>query len=277
MCQTQTSSLRADLHIHTHYSDSSRSIEEVFSLAKKKDLDLISVTDHDRYDHWPKIKEMSEKAGVACVIGVEISAMDRCTGKKVHVLGYGFRPEAGSIRSLVEETLEKRRKRSLEQMEILTAAGFAVDEERVRELSAYSGVIYKQHIMQMLIEKHIADDIYGSFYREYFKGEGICSKDIEYVDWRDAVEAVHQDGGLAVLAHPGESRLMGELSKYLSGGIDAIERNHPSHTVGDREFLDTWSIPTTGGSDDHGIYGTVGHVGEYLSAWIPVLNTFVRA
>ncbi len=267
--------IRADLHLHSNHSDSSRSLEEVFLMAKENGIHLVSITDHDRVDHWQVVEEYSEMYHILCLRGVEISAMDKETGKKVHILGYGFDGEGKTISELVSPTLEKRMQRSLRQLDILSTAGFSIDEKRVRELSAHSGVIYKQHIVQMLTEQGIADGINGSFYRRHFKGEGICSEDIEYVDWRDAVEAVHADGGLAVLAHPGESGLMKELSKYVSM-IDGVERNHPTHTLEDRRMIDSLRMPVTGGSDDHGRYGPEGRTGGYLSPWVPVKGGFFR-
>lgn len=38
--------LKIDMHVHTHYSDSTGSVEEVIETAKKKGLDGIAITDH---------------------------------------------------------------------------------------------------------------------------------------------------------------------------------------------------------------------------------------
>lgn len=40
--------MKVDLHIHSNYSDSSRSPEEIVAIAKKRAVSLISICDHSR-------------------------------------------------------------------------------------------------------------------------------------------------------------------------------------------------------------------------------------
>ena len=47
----------ADLHMHTSYSDGDYDIKEVIEMASKAGLKTIAITDHDRADHFEKIKE----------------------------------------------------------------------------------------------------------------------------------------------------------------------------------------------------------------------------
>ena len=39
--------MRADLHVHTYYSDGLQSPEDVAATAKANGVELVSVTDHD--------------------------------------------------------------------------------------------------------------------------------------------------------------------------------------------------------------------------------------
>ena len=39
--------MKADLHVHSHYSDGTCSIEELIQQAKEKGLDCFALTDHD--------------------------------------------------------------------------------------------------------------------------------------------------------------------------------------------------------------------------------------
>lgn len=47
----------ADLHMHTSYSDGDDDIKEVIEMAYKAGLKTIAITDHDRADHFEKIKK----------------------------------------------------------------------------------------------------------------------------------------------------------------------------------------------------------------------------
>ena len=54
-----------DLHIHTYYSDGTMSPKEVVEEAKKKNLGIIAITDHDVLDSYEELKkEVSVKTGI---------------------------------------------------------------------------------------------------------------------------------------------------------------------------------------------------------------------
>ena len=48
--------------------------------------------------------------------------------------------------------------------------------------ASMSGTIYKQHIMHSLLDHHLTTPLYQELYRTLFKGDGICARDIDYVD-----------------------------------------------------------------------------------------------
>ena len=75
---------RADMHIHTYYSDGTQSPEDVIAAAEAAGLGLIAVTDHDTMGASGQVKELAAEAGIRAVDGIEISAYGEV---KVHVLG----------------------------------------------------------------------------------------------------------------------------------------------------------------------------------------------
>ena len=83
-------------------------------------------------------------------------------------------------------------------------------------------------------------------------------RDIEYVSAFDAIDAIKKDGGLAVLAHPGQLNSYYIIPQLLTKGLDGIEINHPSHSEEDikriKKIADFSGLILTGGSDFHGDY-----------------------
>jgi len=94
--------LKADLHIHTHYSnnnqtlrwgrqigrylvDSRLSVNGVLTIAEAKRLDLTSITDHDEIDGTIKALEICKKYKLTVLPGIEIT-----TGEG-HLLAYGVK------------------------------------------------------------------------------------------------------------------------------------------------------------------------------------------
>jgi predicted metal-dependent phosphoesterase TrpH len=74
---------RADLHLHTHYSDGWPSPPAVVEAAGKLGLDIIAITDHDTIEGALRAAEyVSHRAGApALIVGEEVSSRDG------HILG----------------------------------------------------------------------------------------------------------------------------------------------------------------------------------------------
>ena len=256
--------MRVDLHIHSTVSDGSETIEQIIAEAKQQRLDAIAITEHDTLSHMAMI---SADADIKVIAGVEISAVHRATKTRTHVLGYNIR-KPDIITALTQPTLDARNKNSEKQADILRRAGYEIE---INELSRADGkYLYKQHIMDWLVSTGQVPDMFGNFYKQTFKNGGVCNFDIEYIDVCDAIRAVKESGGLAVLAHPGQQqnfRLIPEMAKC---GLDGLEINHHTHTKRDKEIVMEYAIMydlfLTGGSDFHGTYEPQPFgIGDFLS------------
>jgi len=263
--------MAGDLHIHTRYSDGSYNPTEALGEARRLGLDFISFVDHDTVKQTGPALAAAIATGITVIPGVEISAYDFARGRKVHILGYGYEAEADAIQTLCDPLIRRRHENTLRQIELLRKTGYPVDENEVQSIAAgtESGTgrwLYKQHIMLVLVAKGLTDTVYGSLYRELFKNKGICAWDITYVDARDAVEAVVSDGGLPVLAHPGQTDSWDIIPELAAVGLAGIELYHSDHGASEHRRVQTAAIKhdliVTGGSDDHGDWGSVHRMGD---------------
>ena len=77
--------MKADLHIHTLYSNDGKStIEEVAEYAVKKGLGCIAVTDHNKFEAYDLLKDRKE---FIIIPGEEVSSAEG------HILAYGIQSE----------------------------------------------------------------------------------------------------------------------------------------------------------------------------------------
>ena len=241
--------MKGDLHIHTNISDGSYSAKEVLEMAKKNKLTHIGITNHDTVKGLSEGVEMGKEFGIKVIPGIEISAYDFKNNRKVHILGYNFELKGANISKLCNPTLEARNENSMWQMRTLIENGYDIDVKSVQDYTT---------------------SIYSDLYKRLFKNNGICAHDIEYVDAKDAVRAIKDDGGLAVLAHPGQLNSYDLIPELVSNGLDGIEVNHISHNDEDVkkviEFSQIYGLILTGGSDFHGTYGEEDiNIGQILS------------
>lgn len=250
--------MKADLHMHSTYSDGSDTLEEVFQKAKMRGLTHISIVDHDTTDHIEPALKLSEQYDIKFVPGIEISAFDFERNRKVHILGYGFTDNT-HIKALCNRLLQRRHVHSLWQVKQIQQAGYDITEERALSFVKEGGILYKQHIMNALTDADFDSEGYQKLYRSLFKGGGIAAGDIAYLDAFDAVRAIRADGGYAVVAHPGQLNSFEVTEELVSYGLNGIEVIHPDHSIEEAERIvkisEKFNLFQTGGSDDHGLYG----------------------
>lgn len=255
----------ADLHVHTNVSDCSMSAEDILKKAKREGITHIAFTDHDTVKFAFKHQRLAAEFGIQAIPAVEMSAYDYKGKRKVHILGYGYETTE-HIEAIGSETLRRRHENCLRQIHILNDLGYQVPTEEVQKLAG--DCIYKQHILDYLLQTGQSKSLFGDVYRNIFKNGGPCDFDIAYPDAIEAVKAIRADGGMAVLAHPGQQKNFDIIPMLVQAGLNGIEWNHPSNKNEDKkkieEYAYEYGLFLTGGSDFHGKYENGGAgLGDY--------------
>lgn len=262
----------ADLHSHTVYSDGMDEPEILLKKAREAGVAYLGVTDHDTTRWLGEEGILLQKEGksldLSILRGLEISACDERTGKKVHILGYwpGSAPFiTPRVDAICSETGRRRTETALIQIEILSSLGFDIREEDVRKDSR-GDMIFKNDIVKTCERKGLIRGNRGDFYIKHFKKGGVCYRSIPYVSAVSAVEAIFLDGGKAVLAHPGQQDNLYFLPALKEAGLWGIEKYHPTHTPFWEEKVNAaaseLSLFVTGGSDYHGIVSSSRKLGS---------------
>jgi len=247
--------IKADLHIHSTVSDGSLTIGQIAEEAASVGLTHLSLTDHDTVAGVGEAARLCAQRGVIVIPGVEFSAYDYKNNVRAHILGYGMKNLA-PIEALGGPLLAKRHANSLKQIDVLRGLGYGITPEEVAQFAGRH--IYKQHIMRVMVEKGYAESIGGAMYLRLFKNGGPCAFDIEYLEARDAVHAIKEAEGLAVLAHPGQQGNYSSIPALVDAGLDGLEYAHHANTAEGRfrirSIASDYRLILTGGSDSHGLY-----------------------
>lgn len=253
---------RWDLHVHTQWSDGSTPVREAVRYAARIGLAGIAVTDHDAMEMVPYAKDEGEKLGVEVIDGAEISAADKNTGRRVHILVYCPRDKR-PLEPLFEQ-MAKRRYEAGEKMLDLLIKRFPITREMVYEQAKNSKTIYKTHLMRAVMELGFSLSIYGELYNELFGSNGCCKQRIEYPDAEQVALAAQKSGGVVILAHPQVYDSFETAERLATMGlIDGIENSYPRKTADTAEMheriIKKYGLITTGGTDYHGYYTTAPH------------------
>jgi hypothetical protein len=121
---------------------------------------------------------------------------------------------------------------------------------------AGGGAVGRPHIARALVNDGWATDLRDAFDRYLGNGKAaFIPKD--RLSIADAIGMIHAAGGLAILAHPGQSGTRKRVESLIPLGLDGLEVRHPSHSAEDMARLlalvDHFGLTPSGGSDWHGV------------------------
>ncbi|GHU54623.1 phosphatase [Clostridia bacterium] len=253
--------MKADLHIHSKFSDGSLGIEDIIVHAKRTGIDVLSITDHDTTASFSRAAVLGQRYGIKFIPGIEISAWDKSRKRKVHILCFApAKPDR--LEEACLKSCEVRRQCANEMLKKVMQI-YPITPESVSKYSTSSKSIFKQHILHALIEYGYAKEFNGETNEILFNRKtGSCYVEREYPDVLYVLDLIHSAGGLAIMAHPAvydSFDLLLELAENKK--LDGIETEHYSCTGEQRQSLleiaEKYNLITTGGSDFHGLYNEV--------------------
>ena len=249
--------MKVDLHIHSNWSDGSMGIPQLLRFARALGLDAVSITDHDTMAGQEEALEEGKKQGLLIIPGVEISAFNPGTERKVHILGFNVKDMEGVTRAC-RPFLEVRHQKNLASVDRIAEAGYAITQNDVKEYAALDGTVYRQHIMHALVDRGYASSIYGSLYSKLFGPGGLATVKTSYMDAAEAVQLIQDCGGMAALAHPFQYNSIDAIPDLVELGLAGIEYQHHTQTPERQEAViglaRRFNLFLSGGSDFHGFY-----------------------
>jgi len=247
-----------DLHAHTTASDGDCPPAELVSLAERKHLAVLAVTDHDITDGVAEAAEVAAALPLRFVAGVEISA--EFPAGTMHILGLGIDPASGDLQETLSALMEARNRRNPKMVAKLAAMGVDISMNELRALAG-GQLVSRLHMATLLHKKGHAANVSDAFSR-YIGAGAPAYVDKERLTPAVAIERIHAAGGVAILAHPTQlkynnnAHLETIVRSLVARGLDGIEVYHPDHTLDQtRHYLDLarmLSLLVAGGSDFHG-------------------------
>jgi predicted metal-dependent phosphoesterase TrpH len=242
---------KADMHIHTTFSDGKLLPKEVLEIAKEKNLTSVSITDHDTYKAYFEAIEIAEELEIELIPGVEITST--IGDKEAHLLAYYFDPDTDYLEDFLSQQRNARKNRIKGIIKTVQKAGLDVEYDEVWA-EANGANIGRPHLARVLTQKGYVSSPKEAFIR-YLSNQKLGSIENTYPDYKEVIEIVKNVGGACVVAHPGRMYSSGEMTAFIEAGIDGIECIHPSHnfTLQKKytEICEEKGLLMTGGSDTH--------------------------
>ncbi len=266
-----------DLHTHSTASDGQYPPAQLAALAKEAGVECLAVTDHDTLDGVPEALDAGQTLGITVVSGVELGAQEE---RNLHILGLGFSLAHSALHDLCQKMKDSRDERKFRILDFLKEKGVHISLEEV-EAAAGGSIIARPHFAQVLLKRGYVSSTREAFDRYLDTSE---YKRIERfkAPAADCIAAIHDAGGMAVMAHPyqigySDDRLYALLAQLKEQGLDGLECFYPKHSPQQvRLYLDlakTYGLHVSAGSDFHGPLvhpETVITPTELDISWLPI-------
>jgi predicted metal-dependent phosphoesterase TrpH len=270
--------MKIDLHIHSKEgSDGHWNLAEIFAEgAERRQIDLISITDHDSIHAQGLAIELARSYGIAYITGVELNVTfshpDYKGGKPVSLdcLGYQYDIDNVELVEKLEALRDFRKKRAMRILEDLNRAfakeglpAFTVADLDAIE-AGVDGALGRPHIAKYMVNKGIVATLQEAFDRYLVQ----CDVPKMPLSLQEASELIRGAGGKLILAHPNDPngtslvnltssvkeqvQIIREAMMDYIDGIECWHSRHDTETAAAyATFAREMKLIVSGGSDCH--------------------------
>lgn len=264
---------KIDLHVHSCASgDGELSGEEIVRLAVANGVTTLAITDHDSIEEVKNAMFWGDRLGVEVIPGSEVFCKNR--DKLIHMLVYYIDLDDSPATKIIRDVYSDRKRWLKTQIELLEANGFYVSQQKVYEFCkanpplpaavAYAIFNDERNDKNPLIIEY--KEKYDNPIPEFSAGVLFYGKIFfspNYIpETGDLIEAVHQSGGVAILAHPGYNKMEVDfvntefIDELVKQGISGVEAYYTTHTDEETRtylaYCEKNGLIVTSGSDFHG-------------------------
>ncbi|HST56484.1 MAG TPA: PHP domain-containing protein [Solirubrobacteraceae bacterium] len=258
-----------DLQAHSTHSDGTLTASEVVASAARAGVSLLALTDHDTVDGVAEALRAGAEHGVRVVPAIEISAIDAVSDADLHILGYGIDHTSGELERRLEEFRADRAQRTLRMAAALRELGFELPGQTLDARVRAGQPIGRPHLATAVLacpanrQRLHAEGIteLGAFIEAHLieSRPAYVPRTVPSVE--QAVNVIHDAGGVAVWAHPFRSysdpaEVLATIDRLSALGVDGVEAFYISHTRTQTELLAgrcaELGLLSTGSADFHG-------------------------
>jgi hypothetical protein len=252
-----------ELQSHSTVSDGQQEPQQVVESAAAAGVTTLALTDHDAIAGVADASRAADRLEIELVPAVEMSCVHEYA-EDLHVCGYWV--DLGAIAPACERAQHERVARAGEIIENLRREGFDIHlEDAVREAGDALS-IGRPHIARAA---GAGEDL-GPFFEEYLVPGAKAFVPRRWPTAQQAVELIHEAGGVAVVAHPyWDISVPAEVDDLIRAlEIDGVEAFYPTHsreqTLHLLELCEELGLIPTGSSDYHGpTHRTFSRFGAY--------------
>ena len=253
-------------HTHSICSDGRFTPKEIIKMAEKRNLDYISLTDHDTLTGINEAILEAKKININFIPGIELST--EYNGESIHVLGFFNKEDYKNpkLNKFLDDLKEKRITRAYKIVENLkNLHNIELDINKV--LANGKDTIARPNIAKAIIDAGYNYD-HEYIFKNFIGNDCPAYIPSTKLSTQDGIKLLKEFNALVFLAHPILVKKT-SLKELINLGFDGIEaiyyRNSETDTTNLINLAKEHNLYISCGSDCHGIpndksHGNVGDV-----------------
>lgn len=250
--------MNVDLHCHSTVSDGVLSPDSVAQRAHANGVELWALTDHDEVAGLAQAQSTAQSLGMGFVPGVEISVT--WLGKTVHIVGLAIDYQRAELVDALRYVRSGRMQRAKKIALALENMGIEGALEGALPYASNPELVSRTHFARYLVAQGYCSSLQEVF-TKYLGDQAPAFVSMQWATLQEAVQWIHDAGGVAVIAHPGrydftplQFDLLFDTFKDLGGeAIEVVTGSHaPAQYLEYAQVAKRYGFEASCGSDFHG-------------------------
>lgn len=250
---------KEDLHIHSIYSDGSKTPKEILKMAREKKVKVLAITDHDNIEGSKELIKIANK-DVTVYSGVELTI--KVPQGRCHLLGYNIDLNNEELNTFLKEIKENSIYNVLLYIQLLKREfGIIIPDDEINKLVKSVGNIGRPQLALILIKLGFCQTVDEAFIKYlrtvYEKGRGLKKG----LTIEQGINLILAADGIPVIAHPNslmlsKQELFEKIDYMKKVGLKGIETTHINESAEERKYFhelaEYFKLLESGGTDFHG-------------------------
>ena len=251
---------KVDMHMHSIHSDGTHEPLELLEIAKKKNVAIMALTDHDNIEGSKELVKYNDK-DISIYSGVELTA--KVPKGRMHILGYNIDLDNPDLNQTLKEMKEASIYNLLLYIEIIKKDfGIILPQAEIDNLINSKSNIGRPQLARILLKYGYCKSINEAFDAYLSHAYEKVRKIKKGLTKEEAIDLINASGGVASLAHPSSlcmdnEELFAEIKYLKSIGLSSIEvihiNNNPLQRKYYHELAKYFDLLESGGTDFHGL------------------------
>jgi predicted metal-dependent phosphoesterase TrpH len=240
--------------MHSTVSDGWRDPDEVAHLAADRGVRVMALTDHDTFQGVPRARTVAHRRGLGYVPALEVTTYP--PNQMRHILGHGVDLNHPGLLAILQRTQGVFRKQTEAWIRVLQEQG--IGRDLGLDAFAYKPTVMPGAVLKLILQHGLMAE--KDAWDSVRKAVDFMPADFyaPIPSPREAIDAIHAAGGLAVHAHPGsvpDQDLMKEVLPLVDGLEVYTRRHKPEQIPVYEELAGQHGLLMTVGTDFHGFNG----------------------